>query len=89
MTKQWQLRAVGLVLALAASAASHAQILFGQTAGFSGQVAAGVKETTDGALLYIACHQRQRRCQRPENRADLPGRQVRPQAGRGKRPHAD
>ena len=53
MTKQWQLRAVGLVLALAASAASHAQILFGQTAGFSGQVAAGVKETTDGALLYI------------------------------------
>ena len=53
MTKQWQLRAVGLVLALAASAASHAQTLIGQTAGFSGQVAAGVKETTDGALLYI------------------------------------
>ena len=53
MTKQWQLRAAGLVLALAASAASHAQILIGQTAGFSGQVAAGVKETTDGALLYI------------------------------------
>ena len=38
---------------LAASAASHALILIGQTAGFSGQVAAGVKETTDGALLYI------------------------------------
>ena len=38
---------------LAASVASHAQILFGQTAGFSGQVAAGVKETADGALLYI------------------------------------
>ena len=53
MTKQWQLRAAGLVLALAASAASHAQTLIGQTAGFSGQVAAGVKETTDGALLYI------------------------------------
>ena len=53
MTKQWQLRAAGLVLALAVSAASHAQILIGQTAGFSGQVAAGVKETTDGALLYI------------------------------------
>ena len=53
MTKQWQLRAAGMVLALAASAASHAQILIGQTAGFSGQVAAGVKETTDGALLYI------------------------------------
>ena len=53
MTKQWQLRAAGLLLALAASAASHAQILIGQTAGFTGQVAAGVKETTDGALLYI------------------------------------
>ena len=53
MTKQWQLRAAGMVLALAASAASHAQILIGQTAGFSGQVAAGGKETTDGALLYI------------------------------------
>ena len=32
---------------------SHAQILIGQTAGYSGQVAAGVKETSDGALLYI------------------------------------
>ena len=32
---------------------AHAQILVGQTAGFSGPVAAGVKETTDGALLYI------------------------------------
>ena len=53
MTKQWQLRVAGMVLALAASAASHAQILIGQTAGFTGQVAAGVKETTDGALLYI------------------------------------
>ena len=50
MTKQWQLRAAGMVLALAASAASHAQILIGQTAGFSGQVAAGVKETAEGAL---------------------------------------
>ena len=58
MTKQWQLRAAGLVLAMAASAASHAQILIGQTAGFSCQVAAGVKKTTDGALLYIECHQR-------------------------------
>ncbi len=34
-------------------AASQAQILIGQTAGFSGPVAAGVKETTDGARLYI------------------------------------
>ena len=32
---------------------SHAQILIGQTAGFSGPVGAGVKETTDGARLYI------------------------------------
>ena len=32
---------------------AQAQILIGQTAGFSGPVAAGVKETTDGAKLYI------------------------------------
>jgi branched-chain amino acid transport system substrate-binding protein len=32
---------------------AHAQIVIGQTAGFSGAVAAGVKETTDGARLYI------------------------------------
>ena len=32
---------------------AHAQILIGQTAGFSGPVAAGVKETSDGARLYI------------------------------------
>lgn len=32
---------------------SHAQILIGQTAGYSGQVAAGVKETADGAMLYL------------------------------------
>ncbi len=32
---------------------SHAQILIGQTAGYSGQVAAGVKETADGAMLHI------------------------------------
>lgn len=32
---------------------SYAQILIGQTAGFSGPVGAGVKETTDGARLYI------------------------------------
>ncbi|MCM5680612.1 ABC transporter substrate-binding protein [Schlegelella sp. S2-27] len=43
------------VLALSATLAApaSAQILVGQTAGFSGPVAAGVKETTDGALLYI------------------------------------
>ncbi len=38
---------------LAWSAACHAQILIGQTAGFSGPVAAGVQETTQGAKLYI------------------------------------
>ena len=32
---------------------SHAQILIGQTAGYSGQVAASVKETADGAMLYL------------------------------------
>ncbi len=32
---------------------SQAQILVGQTAGFTGPVGAGVKETTDGAKLYI------------------------------------
>ncbi|MCY7317340.1 MAG: ABC transporter substrate-binding protein [Ramlibacter sp.] len=31
----------------------EAQILIGQTAGFTGPVASGVKETTDGAKLYI------------------------------------
>ncbi len=33
--------------------ASQAQILIGQTAGFTGAVGAGVKETTEGAKLYI------------------------------------
>lgn len=42
----------GLLL-LALMGASHAQILIGQTAGFSGPVASGVKETTDGARLWI------------------------------------
>jgi len=31
----------------------QAQILVGQTAGFTGPVGAGVKETTEGAKLYI------------------------------------
>ena len=34
-------------------ALAGAQILIGQTSGFSGPVAAGVKETTDGAKLWI------------------------------------
>ena len=40
-------------LALAACAQAHADILIGQTAGFSGPVAAGVKEASAGARLYI------------------------------------
>src|SRR6186713_3037725 len=45
-------------LALAATmmsigAPAAAQLLIGQTSGFTGPVAAGVKENTDGAKLYI------------------------------------
>jgi branched-chain amino acid transport system substrate-binding protein len=43
---------VAMMLA-ASSGLAGAQIVIGQTAGFSGAVAAGVKETTDGAKLYI------------------------------------
>lgn len=46
-------RALGIVLLALLGLSSHAQILIGQTAGFSGPVAAGVKETTEGAKLYI------------------------------------
>lgn len=42
-----------LLAALLATTGASAQILIGQTAGFSGPVAAGVKETTDGAKLYL------------------------------------
>ena len=48
----WARLAWALGLAAAMTSAS-AQILVGQTAGFSGPVAAGVRETTDGALLWI------------------------------------
>lgn len=41
------------LLPLLVSTTIQAQILIGQTAGFSGPVAAGVKETTEGAKLYI------------------------------------
>ena len=34
-------------------ATAWSQVRIGQTAGFSGPVAAGVKETTDGARLYL------------------------------------
>ena len=50
--KKMIFRCVALVLAFA-NHASYAQILIGQTAGFTGPVGAGVKETTDGAKLYI------------------------------------
>ncbi len=46
-------KTLGAILLLLTGAAVQAQILIGQTAGFSGPVAAGVKETTDGAKLYI------------------------------------
>lgn len=42
----------GIVLTLL-SHASQAQILIGQTAGFTGTVGEGVKETTEGAKLYL------------------------------------
>ena len=51
--KRWHTLWAGAVLALFAGTACHAQILIGQTAGFSGQVAAGVQETTEGARLYL------------------------------------
>ena len=41
------------IAGLCISASAGAQILIGQTAGFSGPVAAGVKEVADGAKLYI------------------------------------
>lgn len=41
------------IVMAALSHASQAQILIGQTAGFTGPVGAGVKETTEGAQLYI------------------------------------
>ncbi|MGH8859243.1 MAG: ABC transporter substrate-binding protein, partial [Polaromonas sp.] len=43
----------GALVMAALSHASQAQILIGQTAGFTGPVGAGVKETTDGAKLYL------------------------------------
>ena len=56
MGKVWlagiRLTCVG-VICIGISAGAPAQIVVGQTAGFTGPVAAGVKETTDGAKLYI------------------------------------
>ncbi|GKT23888.1 ABC transporter substrate-binding protein [Acidovorax sp. SUPP3334] len=48
------LHKLGAGIALAAwLSVAPAQILIGQTAGFTGTVAAGVQETTDGAKLYL------------------------------------
>ena len=44
---------IGMALLALASLSSQAQILIGQTAGFTGIVAAGVNETTEGAKLHI------------------------------------
>jgi ABC-type branched-subunit amino acid transport system substrate-binding protein len=44
---------LGALLLATMGVTAHAQILIGQTAGFSGPVAAGAKETADGAKLYL------------------------------------
>jgi ABC-type branched-subunit amino acid transport system substrate-binding protein len=46
-------KALSAVLLALAGVACQGQILIGQTAGFTGPVAAGVQETTEGAKLYI------------------------------------
>ena len=51
-TKYLKLWAATL-LAAALCGKGHTQILIGQTAGFTGPVAAGVKENTDGARLWL------------------------------------
>jgi branched-chain amino acid transport system substrate-binding protein len=50
--KKW-ISVFGVAAALLWQSQAAAQILIGQTAGFTGPVAAGVKETTEGAKLYI------------------------------------
>jgi branched-chain amino acid transport system substrate-binding protein len=47
------MKTVFTLLALLIAGAAHADLIIGQTAGFTGVVAAGVKETTEGAKLYI------------------------------------
>lgn len=53
MNTTWKQWGTATVLAAALCGMGHAQLLIGQTAGYSGQVAAGVKETSDGAKLFI------------------------------------
>lgn len=50
-TSLWCAAIVSAALSLASQA--QAQIRIGQTAGFTGAVAASVKETADGAMLYL------------------------------------
>lgn len=51
---RWPQAAAALVAATALLAPlAQAQLLIGQTAGFTGPVASGVQETTDGAKLYF------------------------------------
>lgn len=49
MTKRW----LALLALSFTVAAAHAQLRIGQPSGFTGSVAAGVKENTDGAKLYF------------------------------------
>ncbi|WP_406624299.1 ABC transporter substrate-binding protein [Acidovorax sp. SDU_ACID1] len=51
--RRWHKAAALAALATMLGLPAQAQILVGQTAGFSGIVAAGVKETADGAQLYL------------------------------------
>ena len=49
---RFQLACIG-AFGICMAGGATAQIIVGQTAGFTGAVAATVKETTDGAKLYI------------------------------------
>jgi branched-chain amino acid transport system substrate-binding protein len=49
---EWAAKVIGVTCLLFSQIASS-QILIGQTAGFTGPVGAGVKETTDGAKIYF------------------------------------
>jgi len=50
LSRKW---ITGIALGMSLAAAASAQIVVGQTAGFTGAVAATVKEATEGAKLYI------------------------------------
>lgn len=53
MRNTWRSIAAAAALLALGAASAQAQLLIGQTAGYSGQVAAGVQETSSGAKLYI------------------------------------